>query len=78
MDVYRQRFGTKPDRPYLHMDLGQPKLGFLDLARGLGLSAERIETPGEMTGALSRAIAAKRPHLIEVVIEAKVVLTSVP
>jgi len=73
MDVYRQRFGAKPDRPYLHMDLGQPRLGFLDLARGLGLSAERITAPGELTGALSRAIAAKRPHLIEVVIEGKVV-----
>ena len=71
MDVYRQRFGAKPDRPYLHMDLGQPRLGFLDLARGLGLSAERITAPGELTGALSRAIAANRPHLIEVVIEAK-------
>jgi benzoylformate decarboxylase len=71
MDVYRQRFGTKPDRPYLHMDLGQPRLGFLDLARGLGLSGERITRPGELTGALSQAIAAKRPHLIEVVIEAK-------
>jgi thiamine pyrophosphate-dependent acetolactate synthase large subunit-like protein len=54
------------------MDLGEPRLGFLDLARGLGLSAERITTPGELTGALSQAIAAKRPHLIEVVIEAKV------
>jgi thiamine pyrophosphate-dependent acetolactate synthase large subunit-like protein len=53
------------------MDLGQPRLGFLDLARGLGLSAERITRPGEVTGALSQAIAAKRPHLIEVVIEAK-------
>ncbi|PYM73614.1 MAG: hypothetical protein DME10_09435 [Candidatus Rokuibacteriota bacterium] len=72
MDVYRQRFGAKPDRPYLHMDLGKPRLGFLDLARGLGVSAERITTPGDLTGALSRAIAAKRPHLIEVVIEGKV------
>ena len=73
MDVYRQRFGAKPGRPYLHMDLGRPRLGFLDLARGLGLSAERITRPGELTGALSRAIAAKRPHLIEAVIEAKLV-----
>jgi benzoylformate decarboxylase len=72
MDVYRQRFGAKPDRPYLHMDLAKPMLGFVDLARGLGVSAERITTPGELTGALSRAIAAKRPHLIEVVIEGKV------
>ena len=55
-----------------YMDLGTPRLGFLDLARGLGLSAERITGPGELTGALSRAIAAKRPHLIEVVIEGKV------
>ena len=70
MDVYRQRFGAKPDRPYLHMDLGKPRLGFLDLARGLGVSAERITAPGELTGAMSRAIAAKRPHLIEVVIPA--------
>jgi len=71
MDVYRQRFGAKPDRAYLHMDLAKPSLGFLDLARGLGLTAERITAPGELTGALSRAIAAKRPHLIEVVIESK-------
>jgi thiamine pyrophosphate-dependent acetolactate synthase large subunit-like protein len=53
------------------MDLGQPGLGFLVLARGLGVSAERITRPGELTGALSRAIAAQRTHLIEVVIEAK-------
>jgi benzoylformate decarboxylase len=71
MDVYRQRFGAKPDRPYLHMDLAKPRLGFLELARGLGLSAERITAPGELTSALSRAIVAKRPHLIEVVIEGK-------
>jgi benzoylformate decarboxylase len=71
MDVYRQRFGAKPDRAYLHMDLGKPSLGFLDLAHGLGLTAERITAPGELTAALSRAIAAKRPHLIEVVIESK-------
>ena len=45
---------------------------YFDVGWGLGLSAERITAPGELTGALSRAIAAKRPHLIEVVIEGKV------
>jgi thiamine pyrophosphate-dependent acetolactate synthase large subunit-like protein len=56
---------------YKRLDLGKPRLGFLDLARGLGLSAERITAPGALTNALSRAIAAQRPHLIEVIIEAK-------
>ena len=71
MDTYRQRFGAKPDRAYLNMDLVVPDLGFVDLARGLGVEAMRVATPGELRPALAKALSAGRPFLLDVAIEGK-------
>jgi benzoylformate decarboxylase len=71
MDTYRQRFGAKPDRGYPHMDLTAPALGFVDLARGLGVEAMRVATPGELRPALDKALGARRPFLLDVAIEGK-------
>ena len=71
MDTYRQRFGAKPDRAYPHMDLASPELGFVDLARGLGVEAARVTKPGELRPALTRALAAGRPYLLDVAIEGR-------
>ena len=57
MDTYRQRFGAKPDRAYPNMDLVSPDLGFVDLARGMGVEAMRVATPGELRPALQKALA---------------------
>jgi benzoylformate decarboxylase len=71
MDTYRQRFGAKPDRGYPNMDLAGPDLGFVDLARGLGVDGERITEPDALGPALAHAIGAKRPFLLDVAIEGR-------
>jgi benzoylformate decarboxylase len=71
MDTYRQRFGAKPDRGYPNMDLVAPELGFVDLARGLGVEGLRVTTPGELRPALERALGAGRPFLLDVAIEGR-------
>ncbi len=71
MDTYRQRFGAKPDRGYPNMDLVSPDLGFVDLARGMGVEAMRVATPGELRPALEKALGAGRPFLLDVAIEGR-------
>jgi benzoylformate decarboxylase len=71
MDTYRQRFGAKPDRAYPNMDLVAPDLGFVDLARGLGVEAMRVTTPGELRPALDKALGTRRPFLLDVAIEGR-------
>jgi len=71
MDTYRQRFGAKPDRGYPNMDLVSPDLGFVDLARGMGVEAMRVTTPGELRPALEKALGAGRPFLLDVAIEGR-------
>jgi len=71
MDTYRQRFGAKPDRAYPNMDLVAPDLGFVDLARGMGVEALRVSKPGELRPALDKALGAGRPFLLDVAIEGR-------
>jgi benzoylformate decarboxylase len=71
MDAYRQRFGEKPDRPYLHMDLTKPELGFVEMAQGMGVAATRVTRPDDFRPALEAAIRSGRPHLIELLIEGR-------
>jgi benzoylformate decarboxylase len=77
MDTYRQRFGAKPDRGYPNMDLVGPDLGFVDLARGMGVEAERVAKPDELRPALERALAAGRPFLLDVAIEGRALSVAV-
>jgi benzoylformate decarboxylase len=69
MDTYRQRFGAKPERGYPHMDLARPDLGFVDLARGMGVEGARVTRPDELRPALEKALGARRPFLLDVAIE---------
>ena len=71
IETYRQRFGVRPDRTYPHMDLRPPDLGFVDLAKGLGVQGVRVTAPGDLGPALTRALSAQRPYLIDVLVERK-------
>jgi len=71
MDTYRQRFGAKPDRGYPNMDLVSPDLGFVDLARGMGVEGARVTAPDELRPALDKAFSAGRPFLLDVAIEGR-------
>ena len=69
--VYRQRFEIASQEPYAHMDLGTPQLGFVEMAQGMGVAATRIEKADDIGPALEAAFSARRPHLVEIAIEAK-------
>jgi acetolactate synthase-1/2/3 large subunit len=48
------------------LDLSNPDLDFVALARGMGVDATRPETGEELTSALERALDEPGPHLIDV------------
>jgi benzoylformate decarboxylase len=70
LDTYRVRFAAGSNRPYPHMDLS-PTLDFTQMARGMGISAERIEDPSQLQRAVRSAVEKRKPHLIEVVVSGK-------
>jgi benzoylformate decarboxylase len=71
MDTYRKRFGVNPDRAYFHMDLRPPDLGFVELAQGMGVQGTRVAAPGDLGPALTGALSAQRPYLLDVHVEGK-------
>jgi acetolactate synthase-1/2/3 large subunit len=50
------------------LDLSQPDLEFLALAKGFGIPASRVDTAEGLRDALERAIAEPGPHLIEALV----------
>jgi benzoylformate decarboxylase len=69
MDAFRRRFGVAADRPYPHMDLLTPDLGFVEMAHGMGVAGQRVSKPGEIREALRTAFDARAPYLLDVVVE---------
>ena len=54
---------------FVGMDLRQPEIDMVALARSLGVEAERISEPAQLTAALEASLGAKGPKLIDVAIE---------
>ena len=52
--------------------LDLPGLDFIALANGYGCTAERVSDPAALRDVLARGVAADRPHLIEVSVDATV------
>ncbi len=71
IDVYRQRFNAPSNRPYPHMDLTVPTLDFVAMAQGMGVAAEQVTAPAALQEAVAKALAAHKPHLIDVLISGK-------
>ena len=71
IDIYRQRFDVASNKPYPHMDLTDPQIGFPALAAGMGVAAELVEELAAIPDALDRAFAANAPYLVEVVVSGK-------
>jgi len=57
---------------YVGMDLEDPPIDFSGLARSLGMTAHRIETPEEFSNALTTSVESRRPTLLEVMVERQV------
>jgi thiamine pyrophosphate-dependent acetolactate synthase large subunit-like protein len=53
----------------LSFDLSSPSLRFVDLARGMGVPARRVEKPSEIAPAVAEALAHDGPYLIDLVLE---------
>lgn len=71
LDIYRQRFNAISDKPYPHMDLTRPGLGFVEMAAGMGVPAQQVETVEALKAALATAFASDGPYLIDAVIAGK-------
>jgi benzoylformate decarboxylase len=71
LDTYRQRFDVRSDRPYPHMDLGDPVLGFAEMARGMGVEGRLVSKPDELRQAVREALSRKGPYLLDVVVSGK-------
>ena len=72
MDIYRERFGVPADRPYPHMNLTEPEIDFVGLARSLGLNAQRVDDPNDIQEAFETAVASKKPWLLDISIEGRI------
>ncbi len=71
IDAYRVRFHVKSNKPYMHMDLTGPVLGFVDMARGMGVAGSHVTQADDIKAAVTAAFKSGKPHLIEIEIEGK-------
>ncbi|MFL6447955.1 MAG: thiamine pyrophosphate-binding protein [Bryobacteraceae bacterium] len=72
IDVYwQERSIPKHDFP-LSFDLSYPPLGFVEMARGMGVEGVRVEKPEEIEAAIDRALSHKGPFLIDLALEGNV------
>jgi benzoylformate decarboxylase len=71
IDAYRARFDVKSNKPYAHMDLTGPVLGFVDIAKGMGIAGTHIAKADDIKAAVAAAFASGKPHLLEIEIEGK-------
>jgi benzoylformate decarboxylase len=71
IDAYRQKFDVKSNKPYMHMDLTGPTMGFVDLAKGMGVAGTYVTKASDIKAAVVAAFASGKPHLIEIEIEGK-------
>jgi acetolactate synthase I/II/III large subunit len=65
------------DKRMSHTHLGQSP-DFVKLAEAFGVTAERVEKPGEMRETVQRAIRSGEPYLIDVIIDPDEILPMVP
>lgn len=71
MDIYRARFNTNSNKPYPNMDLANPTLGFVDIAKGFGLEAEQVTDAARIGERVSALLATNRPALLDIVVSGK-------
>jgi len=54
---------------YLAMDLVEPEIDFVGLARALGVQAQRVTGPGELSERVYDAFAGSEPVLLDVIVD---------
>ncbi len=71
IDAYRARFEVKSNKAYMHMDLTGPVLGFVDMAKGMGIAGTHVTKADDIKAAVAAAFKSGKPHLIDIEIEGK-------
>jgi len=72
MNRYRRTLNIPAGRPYPFMDLTNPSLGFIDIARGMGVDGRRVAHADEIVPAVQEALALEAPYVLEVMLEGRV------
>ena len=67
MELARVGAGTAGPRASSMLDIGNPDMDFVALARGMGVDSSRASTAEELVEALERAFGEPGPHLVEAV-----------
>lgn len=68
VELARVRADGAGPKAHSQVDLSGPDLDFVELAKGMGVPARRVDTAEDLSDALKRAIAEPGPQLIEVVV----------
>lgn len=68
-NLQEYRLPEEASRPFVHMDLTDPDLGFVKLAEGFGVPAQQIERPEQIGPALKKALETDGPMLLDVVLD---------
>lgn len=68
-DYYRGRRALESLESYPHLDLEEPAIGFVELARGLGVTGRRISDIGAVAPAVHEAFETGKPTLLDIVVE---------
>lgn len=64
--------GVPPHGFPICFDLSRPPIGFVEIARGMGVMARRVAQPNEVEPAIREMLAHPGPYLIDLVLEANV------
>ncbi len=71
MNRYRNEAQIDPARGYPHLDLSDPALDLVSLAKGFGVSARALTDPGQIGPAVQSAFASGEPWLLDVTVDAR-------
>lgn len=69
IQAYWREQAIDPDEFPLSFDLSKPAIRFDQIARSMGVEAERIETPDQIIPAIEKALAHPGPFLLDVVVK---------
>ena len=69
MNNYRQRFDVESNGPYVFMDLTDPTLNFVEMAKGMGVPGRKLDSPFDIADAVSEALVVEGPYILDLVVE---------
>jgi acetolactate synthase-1/2/3 large subunit len=70
LNIELERVGAEKAGPKAksQLDLSQPPLDFVSMAKGMGLPAQRVKTSRQFNNAFKKAIREPGPHLIDAIV----------